>query len=358
MLYFLPLHHQFLFQSRVNTRDIYILAIESSCDDTSAAVIHNRKTLSNIVATQQIHKEYGGVVPELASRAHQKNIIPLVHQALAKANIDKKQLSAIAFTRGPGLLGSLLVGTSFAKSLSLGLKIPLIEVNHMEAHILSHFIESAGHHSPSFPFLALTISGGHTQIVLVRNYFDMEVLGETLDDAVGEAFDKSAKLLGMPYPGGPLIDRYAKEGDPFKYPFPIPKVDGLNFSFSGLKTSILYFVQRETAKDPGFIEKERDHVCASIQKTIVAILMEKLVRAVEQTGIDQIAIAGGVAANSGVRNALEEAEKERGWTTYIPPFEYCTDNAGMIGIVGYFKYLEGRFADLRTSAQARYQIGS
>ena len=338
--------------------DVYILAIESSCDDTSAAVLHNRKTLSNIVATQQIHEDYGGVVPELASRAHQKHIVPLVHQALAKANIDKKQLSAIAFTRGPGLLGSLLVGTSFSKSLSLGLQVPLIEVNHMEAHILSHFIESPGQNPPPFPFLALTISGGHTQIVLVRDYFEMEVLGETLDDAVGEAFDKSAKLLGMPYPGGPLIDLYAQQGDPDAFEFPIPRVPGLDFSFSGLKTSILYFLQRETRRDPDFVEKQRDHICASIQKTIVEILMRKLVLASEQTGIRHIAVAGGVAANSGVREALYSAERERGWTTYIPPFEYCTDNAGMIGIVGYFKYLDGRYAALQTRAMARYKIGT
>ncbi len=353
------MHNQNLYQyDPVNPSDLYILAIESSCDDTSAAVLHNRKTLSNMVATQRIHEDYGGVVPELASRAHQKNIVPLVHQALAKANIDKKQLSAIAFTRGPGLLGSLLVGTSFAKSLSLGLEVPLIEVNHMEAHILSHFIEAPGRTPPPFPFLAMTISGGHTQIVLVRDYFDMEVLGETLDDAAGEAFDKSAKLMGLPYPGGPLIDQYAQEGDPDKYPFPIPKVKGLDFSFSGLKTSILYFLQRETARDPGFIERERPHICASIQKTIVEILMRKLRKASKQTGIRHIAIAGGVAANSGVRGALQEAEKKHGWTTYIPPLEYCTDNAGMIGIVGYFKYLDGRFADLSAAATARYQIGS
>lgn len=342
----------------MNTKDAFILAIESSCDDTSAAVLRNRRALSNVVATQHIHEAYGGVVPELASRAHQKNIVPLVHQALAQANIDKKQLSAIAFTRGPGLLGSLLVGTSFAKSLSLALGIPLIEVNHMEAHILSHFIEIPGQEPPPFPFLAMTISGGHTQIVRVRDYFDMEVLGETLDDAVGEAFDKSAKLLGMPYPGGPLIDQYARQGDPDKYPFPIPKVGGLDFSFSGLKTSILYFLQRETKKDPDFAQKERDHICASIQKTIVDILMRKLRKAARETGIRHIAIAGGVAANSGIRQALAKAEKEYGWTTYIPPFEYCTDNAGMIGIVGYLKYLEGRFADLRTPASARYNIGN
>jgi N6-L-threonylcarbamoyladenine synthase len=274
------------------------------------------------------------------------------------ANIDKKQLSAIAFTRGPGLLGSLLVGTSFAKSLSMGLEIPLIEVNHMEAHILSHFLETEERPAPAFPFLAMTISGGHTQIVLVRGYFDMEVLGETLDDAVGEAFDKSAKLLGLPYPGGPLIDQYARKGDPDKFKFPIPKVDGLDFSFSGLKTSILYFIQRETSRDPDFIEKERDSICASIQKTIVEILMRKLRKAVRETGINRVALAGGVAANSGIRDALKTAESKLGWTAHIPPFEYCTDNAAMIGIVGYFKYLDGRFTDLQTPAQARYTIGS
>ena len=342
----------------MNQTDTFILAIESSCDDTAAAILHNRKALSNIVATQHIHEAYGGVVPELASRAHQQNIVPLVHRALAEANIDKKQLSAIAFTRGPGLLGSLLVGTSFAKSLSLGLQIPLIEVNHMEAHILSHFLETQNVTPPAFPFLAMTISGGHTQIVLVRGFFDMEVLGETLDDAIGEAFDKSAKLLGLPYPGGPLLDSFAKTGDPDKFKFPIPKVDGLNFSFSGLKTSILYFLQRETAKNSQFIAVERDSICASIQKTIVEILMRKLKKAVRETGITEVAIAGGVAANSGIRNALKAAESQLGWTTHIPPFEYCTDNAAMIGIVGYFKYLDGRFTDLQATALARYTIGS
>ena len=342
----------------VEPTDIYILAIESSCDDTAAAIIHNRQALSNIVATQRIHESYGGVVPELASRAHQQNIVPLVHQALAKANIDKKQLSAIAFTRGPGLLGSLLVGTSFAKSLAMGLEIPLIEVNHMEAHILSHFLEREHNQPPAFPFLAMTISGGHTQIVLVKRHFDMEVLGETLDDAVGEAFDKTAKLMGLPYPGGPLIDKYAREGDADKYKFPIPKVAGLNFSFSGLKTSVLYFLQRETAKDPDFIRKERDHICASVQATIVEILMQKLSRAVRDTGVKEVALAGGVAANSGIREALKSKARTEGWRIHIPPLEYCTDNAAMIGIVGYFKYLENRFSDLRATAQARYTIGS
>ncbi len=335
---------------------IYILAIESSCDDTSAAVLCNNKKLSNVVATQKIHEEYGGVVPELASRAHQQNIVPVVHQALAKANIDKKQISAIAFTRGPGLLGSLLVGTSFAKSLAMGLNIPLIEVNHMQAHILAHFIDEENHKKPSFPFLALTISGGHTQIVLVKDYFDMEILGETLDDAVGEAFDKSAKILGLPYPGGPLVDAYAKLGNPKAYPFPKPQVEGLNFSFSGLKTSILYFIQRELKANPNFITEHRDDICASIQDAIIGILMDKLKKAVKQTGIKQIAIGGGVSANSGIRKALEDAEQKYQWTTYIPKFEYCTDNAAMIGIVGYLKYKEGNFTNQSVSPKAKYVI--
>ncbi len=337
-------------------QNIYILAIESSCDDTSAAVMHNDKTLSNVVATQKIHEAYGGVVPELASRAHQQNIVPVVHQALAKANIDKKLVSAIAFTRGPGLLGSLLVGTSFAKSLSLGLKVPLIEVNHMQAHILAHFIKEEDKKVPPFPFLALTISGGHTQIVLVNNYFDMEILGETLDDAVGEAFDKSAKILGLTYPGGPLIDKYAAKGDPTAFPFPKPKVKDLNFSFSGLKTSILYFIQRETRKNPNFVEQNLNDICASIQSTIIRILMDKLKKASAQTGIKEIAIAGGVSANSGIRKALQESEVKYGWSTYIPKFEYCTDNAAMIGIVGYLKYIDGVFSDERIAAKARYVI--
>lgn len=334
----------------------YILAIESSCDDTSAAVMCNNSALSNVVATQKIHEEYGGVVPELASRAHQQNIVPVVHQALAKANIDKNQLSAIAFTRGPGLMGSLLVGTSFAKSLALGLNIPLIEVNHMQAHILSHFIAEDNYQSPSFPFLAMTISGGHTQIVLVKSYFEMEVIGETLDDAVGEAYDKSAKILGLPYPGGPLVDKYAQMGNAKAFPFPKPKVEGLNFSFSGLKTSILYFIQRETKNNPNFIAENRDDICASIQHTIVQILMDKLKKAVKQTGITQVAIGGGVSANSGIRQALKEAEDRWGWTTYVPKFEYCTDNAAMIGIVGYLKYKEQSFSDQDITAQARYVI--
>jgi len=335
----------------------YILAIESSCDDTSAAVLCDTKVLSNVVATQEIHKQYGGVVPELASRAHQQNIVPVVHQALAKANIDKKQLSAIAFTRGPGLMGSLLVGTSFAKSLALGLDIPLIEVNHMEAHILAHFIDDENQAAPTFPFLAMTISGGHTQIVKVTDHFTMEVLGETLDDAVGEAFDKSAKLMGLPYPGGPLIDKYAKLGNSNAFAFPKPKVDGLNFSFSGLKTSILYFLQRETQKNPDFVQQNINDICASVQFTILEILMDKLQLAVDQTGIKQIAIGGGVAANSGIRERLRDAEEKLGWQTFIPKFEYCTDNAAMIGIVGYLKFKKGIFTEQSIAAKARYAIG-
>ena len=337
-------------------KTIYILAIESSCDDTSAAVLMNDKVLSNVVATQAIHKEYGGVVPELASRAHQQNIVPVVHQALAKANIDKKQLSAIAFTRGPGLMGSLLVGTSFAKSLSLGLQIPLIEVNHMKAHILAHFINEETMKAPSFPFLALTISGGHTQIVQVNDFFDMKIIGQTLDDAVGEAFDKSAKILGLPYPGGPLIDKYAATGDPHKFDFPIPNVKDLDFSFSGLKTNILYFIQKQTKADPDFIKNNLEDICASIQYTIITILMKKLKKAVKQTGIKEIAIGGGVSANSGIRNILTEAQTKYGWNTYIPKFEFCTDNAAMIGIVGYLKYKNEKFSDQDVTAKARYVI--
>jgi len=317
-----------------------ILAIESSCDDTSAAVLINDKVYSNVVANQQIHEQYGGVVPELASRAHQQNIVPVVTAALQQANIDKKDLSAIAFTSGPGLLGSLLVGTSFAKSMALGLNIPLIDVNHMQAHILAHFIDEKGYEKPSFPFLALTISGGHTQIILVKDYFDMEILGETIDDAIGEAFDKSAKLLGLSYPGGPLIDKWAKQGNPEAFPFTIPNVAGLNFSFSGLKTQIMYFIKKNIAINPMFIDDHMADICASIQHTIVSIVLQKIKKAVKQTRIKHIAIGGGVSANSGIRNALLSAETRLGWTTYLPKFEYTTDNAAMIGIVGYLKYLQ------------------
>lgn len=336
-----------------SANDCYILAIESSCDDTAAAVLHNDQVLSNVVANQEIHRAYGGVVPELASRAHQQNIVPVVHQALRQANIDKKQLSAIAFTQGPGLMGSLLVGTSFAKSLSLGLNIPLINVHHMHAHILAHFIDDPQQRKPEFPFIALTISGGHTQIVQVNGYFDMKVLGETIDDAVGEAFDKSAKMLGLPYPGGPLIDRYAQKGNPDAYEFPKPKVDPLNFSFSGLKTAVLYFLEAQQSKDPDFINKHLHDICASLQKTIVDYLMDKLCNAVSATGIKHIAIGGGVSANSGIRQALKEAEETMGWTTYVPKFAYCTDNAAMIGIVGYLKYLNGKQSDYGVAAKSK-----
>ena len=337
-------------------KPVYILGIESSCDDTSASVICNAKVLSNIVANQEIHSKYGGVVPELASRAHQQNIVPVVQQAIEQANITKEDLSAIAFTRGPGLMGSLLVGTSFAKSLALGLQVPLIDVNHMQAHILSHFIEDATSKTPPFPFICLTISGGHTQIVKVTDYFKMEVLGETIDDAVGEAFDKSAKILGLKYPGGPLIDKHAKLGNPKAFPFTKPKVGDLDFSFSGLKTGILYFIQKQVKINPNFIEENLNDICASIQYTIVEILMDKLKNAVKQTGIKHIAIAGGVSANSEIRNRLQLAEKHFGWTTYIPKFEYTTDNAAMIAITGYLKYLNNDYANVSITAKARLKV--
>ncbi|ARV08662.1 tRNA (adenosine(37)-N6)-threonylcarbamoyltransferase complex transferase subunit TsaD [Winogradskyella sp. PC-19] len=336
--------------------NIYILGIESSCDDTSAAILCNDQILSNVVASQKIHAEYGGVVPELASRAHQSNIVPVVHQALKEANITKDQLHAIAFTRGPGLMGSLLVGTSFAKSLAFGLDIPLIDVNHMQGHILAHFIEEDDYKKPPFPFLAMTISGGHTQIVKVTNYFEMEVIGETIDDAVGEAYDKSGKILGLGYPAGPQIDKLAQIGNPKAFQFTKPKVDGLNFSFSGLKTGILYFVQRETKKNSDFVKENLNDICASIQYTIIGILMDKLKLAIKQTGIKHIAIGGGVSANSGIRSALKNAEQKHGWSTYVPKFEYTTDNAAMIAIVGYLKYLKKDFSDFDVMATARLKI--
>jgi N6-L-threonylcarbamoyladenine synthase len=340
----------------MNSTDIYILAIESSCDDTGAAILYNGKVLSNVVANQDIHTKYGGVVPELASRAHQQNILPVVHQALAQANIDKKQLNAIAFTQGPGLMGSLLVGTSFAKSFAQGLNIPLLAVNHMHAHILAHFIDDHKHTKPEFPFLAMTISGGHTQIVKVNSYFEMTVIGETIDDAIGEAFDKSAKMLGLPYPGGPLIDKKAALGNPKAFEFPKPKAPDLNFSFSGLKTSVLYFIQKNVKENPNFIEENINDICASLQYTIISIVIDKLKKATKNTGITRIAIGGGVSANSGIRKALLEGEKKFGWTTYIPKLEYTTDNAAMIGIVGYLKYLEKDFSNEKTTANARFKI--
>ena len=337
-------------------KPVYILAIESSCDDTSASVMCNTKVLSNVIANQDVHAKYGGVVPELASRAHQQNIVPVVQQALKEAKIGKEELSAIAFTNGPGLMGSLLVGASFAKSLAMGLQIPLLAVNHMKAHILAHFIEDSFSKKPSFPFICLTISGGHTQIVKVNDYFDMTVLGETIDDAVGEAFDKSAKILGLPYPGGPLIDKYAQLGNPKAYSFTKPKVGDLEFSFSGLKTGILYFIQKQERINPNFIQENLNDICASIQHTIVEILMDKLKNTVQQTGITQIAIAGGVSANSEIRKRLILAEKHFGWSTYIPKFEYTTDNAAMIGISGYFKYIKKSFSDLSVAAKARLKV--
>lgn len=340
----------------MSKKTIYTLAIESSCDDTSAAVLINDKVISNVVARQPIHEEYGGVVPELASRAHQQNIVPVVDVALKKAGITKNDLNCIAFTQGPGLMGSLLVGGSFAKSMSAALQIPLIAVNHMKAHILAHFIDEEGYEKPSFPFLALTISGGHTQIVKVNSFFDLEIIGETTDDAVGEAFDKSAKVLGFPYPGGPLIDKYAKEGNPKAFPFTKPKVSGLNFSFSGLKTQFINFIQKNINENENFIEENKADICASIQFTIINILMEKLKMAVAETGIKQIAIGGGVSANSGIRQTLKEAENKYGWKTFIPKFEYTTDNAAMIGIVGYYNYLENNFSDASIVSKARIQF--
>ncbi|MCB9343668.1 MAG: tRNA (adenosine(37)-N6)-threonylcarbamoyltransferase complex transferase subunit TsaD [Lewinellaceae bacterium] len=318
---------------------VTILAIESSCDDTSVAVIKDGVVLSNCVANQEAHIQYGGVVPEVASRAHQVNMVPVLEMALKKAGIHKRELQAIAFTRGPGLMGSLIVGVSFAKALALSLDLPMIEVNHMHAHVLAHFAENP---KPKFPFLCLTVSGGHTQIVLVRDFLDQEVLGQTLDDAAGEAFDKSGKLLGLDYPAGPILDKLARNGKPV-YPFPIPNIEGLDFSFSGLKTSILYFLKKQLADNENFIKENINDICASIQDIIVTILLKKLQKAAKETGINEIAIAGGVSANSGLRNAFEALGKEEGWNTYIPAFQFCTDNAGMIGVTAHYKYLAGEF---------------
>ena len=338
-------------------KQINILAIESSCDDTSAAVLQDDRVLSNIIANQKIHAEFGGVVPELASRAHQQNIVPVVEMALRKAGISKNELHAIAFTKGPGLLGSLLVGTSFAKSLSLALQIPLIGVNHMQAHVMAHFIDDEEQKKPPFPFICLTISGGHTQILRVTDFFQFEILGETIDDAVGEAFDKSAKLLGLPYPGGPHVDKLAKTGNGERFAFAKPKTENeLDFSFSGLKTSILYFLQKEQKANENFITENLEDICASIQKTIVDILVSKLLLASKITGIRHIAIAGGVSANSGIRQALRDAESKYGWTTYIPKFAYTTDNAAMIGIVGYQHYLKDLISKQDIKATARLTV--
>jgi N6-L-threonylcarbamoyladenine synthase len=327
-----------------------ILGIESSCDETSASICINGEIKSNIIATQAIHAKYGGVVPELASRAHQQNIIPTVDQAIQQAKITKNDVDAVAFTRGPGLLGSLLVGTSFAKSFALARNIPLIDINHMQAHILAHFIDDP---KPNFPFLCLTVSGGHTQIVLVKDYFDMELIGQTLDDAAGEAFDKTAKILNLPYPGGPLIDKYAQGGDPKAFKLPEPQIADLNFSFSGLKTAILYLVQAEMKKNPNFLDEHMHDLCASVQDRIVTILLNKLKKAVKQTGVKDIAIAGGVSANSGLRKSLLEMGEKYKWRIFIPKFEYCTDNAAMIAIAGYHKFLKGEFIGQEVAPLAR-----
>ncbi|MDI3319295.1 tRNA (adenosine(37)-N6)-threonylcarbamoyltransferase complex transferase subunit TsaD [Pinibacter soli] len=329
---------------------VTILAIESSCDDTSAAVCRDGVMLSNLIASQKVHAQYGGVVPELASRAHMQNIVPVVDTALKNANCTLAEIDAVAFTQAPGLIGSLLVGAQFAKSLSLALNKPLIAVHHMQAHVLANLIDEP---RPAFPFLCLTVSGGHTQIVLCESPDKLSVIGETTDDAAGEAFDKSAKLLGLPYPGGPLIDKYAKNGDPKRFAFPEPQIPGLNFSFSGLKTAILYFLQNETAKNPAFIEENMADICASIQHRIVTILLNKLKKASDQTGIKNVCIAGGVSANSGLRDGLTELGKRKHWNTFIPPFQYCTDNAGMIAITAYHKFLNKDFADLSVVPSAR-----
>lgn len=334
-------------------KETIILGIESSCDDTSAAILKNETILSNLIAGQSIHESYGGVVPELASRAHLQNIVPVIDQAIEQAGIKKEDIDAVAFTRGPGLLGSLVVGTSFAKSFALSMGIPLIDVNHMYGHVLAHFIDDNENGKPLFPFLCLTVSGGHTQIVLVRSHLDMEILGTTIDDAAGEAFDKVAKLVGFPYPGGPLIDKYAKEGNPDKFEFSKPRMQGYDYSFSGLKTAVLYFLQKMEKEDPDFIEQNRADICASVQKSIIDILFNKLVKAAKDTGINEVAIAGGVSANSELRRRLKEEGDKRNWNVYIPKFAYCTDNAAMIAITGKYLFEAGIFADQSITAQAR-----
>lgn len=339
----------------MTTKNIHILAIESSCDETSASVLKNGKILSNIIANQTVHEKYGGVVPELASRAHQQNIVPVIHQALQEADIKKEDLDTIAFTRGPGLLGALLVGISFAKSLALGLEIPLIEVNHMEAHVLAHFIDEP---QPKFPFLCLTVSGGHTQIVLVKDFLSMEVIGQTQDDAVGEAFDKTAKILDLPYPGGPAIDKYAQQGNPKAFTFSKAKMPDLDFSFSGFKTSVLYFLRKQVKENPNFIQENIHDICASVQHILVETLLEKLQKASKGLNIKEVAIAGGVSANSGLRTALQELGVKENWNVYIPKFEYCTDNAAMIAIVAYHKFLANRFTKQEISALPRMKVGT
>ena len=332
-----------------------ILGIESSCDDTSAAVIKDRVLLSNVIASQDVHRAYGGVVPELASRAHEQNIVPVVSEALARAAVSASELTAIAFTRGPGLLGSLLVGTSFAKALGLALDIPIVSVNHLQGHVLANFVRQEGVqvHEPSFPYLCLLVSGGNSQIVKVNSPLDFEILGQTIDDAVGEAFDKCSKMMGLGYPGGPIIDRLAKQGDPKRFSFAKPHIPGLDYSFSGVKTSLLYFVRDEMAKDPDFMEKNKEDICASFQKTLIDILMDKLVKAAKQTGIKEITIGGGVSANSGLRTRISEEGAKRGWNVYLPEFKFTTDNAAMIAIAGYFHYLAGERCPLDAAPVSR-----
>ncbi len=328
---------------------VNILAIESSCDETSAAIVRNGKVLSNQIATQKVHERYGGVVPEMASRAHMQNIIPVVDVAIKDAGISREDINAVAFTQSPGLIGSLLVGACFAKAFAQAQGVPLIAVHHMQAHVLAHFIDE----QPEFPFLCLTVSGGHTQIVLCKDYLDMEVLGETIDDAAGEAFDKLAKMLGMPYPGGPLVDKYASQGNADMFKFPMAEMKGYDFSFSGIKTSVLYFLRDQKKNDPDFVEHHLADICASVQHTIIKMLMTKLKKAAKDLGIKHIGIAGGVSANSGLRKALKEAGEQNRWHVYIPKFEYCTDNAAMIGVTGYYKYLKGAFSDMDVSPSAR-----
>jgi N6-L-threonylcarbamoyladenine synthase len=333
----------------------YILGIESSCDDTSAAVLKGDTILSNIIANQDVHAKYGGVVPELASRSHQQNIIPVIHRALQEANISKNQLNAIAFTRGPGLMGSLLVGSSFAKAFAMGLNIPLIEVDHTQAHILAHFVQNKENRKavPQFPFLCLTVSGGHTQIIRINDYFDMKLIGETIDDAAGEAFDKTAKIMGLAYPGGPIIDKLAQKGNPKAFQFPLPQIKNLDYSFSGVKTSFLYFLRDQLKSNPNFIEENKADLAASMQYTIIEILMKKLVKAAKQEDIKEIAIAGGVSANSGLRKALIDGERKYGWNTYIPDFQFTTDNAAMIAITGLFKYQKEEFTNQQATPYTR-----
>lgn len=330
-----------------------ILGIESTCDETSASICIDGKIYSNIIATQSVHEKFGGVIPELASRAHQQNIIPTVEEAIKEAKIHKNEIDAVAFSRGPGLMGSLLVGISFAKAFALAKNLPLIEVNHMQAHILAHFIEEP---KPPFPFLCLTVSGGHTQIVKVKDYFDMKLIGQTIDDAAGEAFDKTAKILGLPYPGGPLIDQYAQNGDPQAFAFPEPKIPDYDFSFSGLKTSILYFIQRNVDKDPDFIKNNLEDICASVQNRIVSILLNKLEKAALADSIKNIAIAGGVSANTGLRKGIKQLGEKHSWSVFIPKFEYCTDNAAMIAMAGYYKFLQKDFVDQSITPLTRWAI--